>query len=81
MFSFGHGGAYSYEGDVMYLQEVKIVDMSDADMIHTNTEQRHANIEYTARKALAVGVLPVMAAMGLRFATESHLYKISVMLQ
>ena len=47
LFSFGHGGAYSYEDDTMYLQGVSIVDMGDADMIHTNTEQSHANIEYS----------------------------------
>jgi len=61
LFSFGHGGAYSYEDDTMYLQGVNIVDMGDADMIHTNTEQSHANIEYAVRKALAAGVLPVVA--------------------
>ena len=61
LFSFGHGGAYSYEDDTMYLQGVSIVDMGDADMIHTNTEQSHANIEYAVRKALAAGVLPVVA--------------------
>ncbi len=38
----------------MYLQGVKIVDMGDADMIYTN-------IEYAVRKALAAGVLPVVA--------------------
>ena len=61
LFSFGHGGAYSYEDDTMYLQGVKMVDMGDADIIHTNTEQSHANIEYGVRKALAAGVLPVVA--------------------
>lgn len=59
LFSFGHGGAYSYEEDTMYLEGVKIVDIGDADMVHTNTEKCHANIEYGVRKMLEAGVLPV----------------------
>jgi agmatinase len=60
LFSFGHGGAYSYEDDVMYLEGVDIVDIGDADMVHTNTEKSHANIEYGVRKMLDAGVLPVV---------------------
>ncbi|MGB5853643.1 MAG: agmatinase [Oceanisphaera sp.] len=60
LFSFGHGGAYSYEEDLMYLDGVDIVDIGDADMIHTNTEQSHANIEYGVRKILESGALPVI---------------------
>jgi agmatinase len=60
LFSFGHGGAYSYEDDVLYLEGVDIVDIGDADMVHTNTEKSHANIEYGVRKMLDAGVLPVV---------------------
>ncbi|UTW13160.1 agmatinase [Marinobacterium rhizophilum] len=60
LFSFGHGGAYSYEDDVMYLEGVDIVDIGDADMVHTNTEKSHANIEYGVRKMLDAGALPVV---------------------
>ncbi|MFC6671896.1 agmatinase [Marinobacterium aestuariivivens] len=60
LFSFGHSGAYSYEDDVMYLEGVEIVDIGDADMVHTNTEKSHANIEYGVRKMLDAGVLPVV---------------------
>lgn len=60
LFSFGHSGAYSYEEDVMYLDGVNIVDIGDADMVHTNTEQCHANIEQGVRKILASGALPVV---------------------
>ncbi|WP_116472349.1 agmatinase [Zobellella maritima] len=60
LFSFGHSGAYSYEEDVMYLDGVDIVDIGDADMVHTNTEKCHANIEYGVRKILASGALPVV---------------------
>jgi agmatinase len=60
LFSFGHGGAYSYEEDLMYLDGVDIVDIGDADMVHTNTEKSHANIEYGVRKILESGALPVV---------------------
>ncbi|WP_227369500.1 agmatinase [Halomonas sp. M20] len=60
LFSFGHGGAYSYEEDTMYLGDVDIVDIGDADMVHTNTETSHANIEYGVRKILESGALPVV---------------------
>lgn len=59
LFSFGHGGAYSYEEDTMYLDDVKIVDVGDADIIHTNTEKSHENIEDAIRKILKSGALPV----------------------
>jgi agmatinase len=60
LFSFGHAGAYDHEDDATYLgEDVKIVDMGDADMIHTDTEGSHANIEFAVRKALDAGALPV----------------------
>lgn len=61
LFSFGHAGAYDHEDDATYLPaSVKIVDMGDADIVHTNTELSHANIELGVRKALAAGALPVV---------------------
>ncbi|WP_299547274.1 agmatinase [uncultured Tateyamaria sp.] len=60
LFSFGHAGAYDHEDDATYLPEtVLIVDMGDADIIHTDTEGSHANIEAGVRAALAAGALPV----------------------
>jgi agmatinase len=60
LFSFGHAGAYDHEDDATYLgSDVIIVDMGDADIIHTDTERSHANIEHGVRKALAAGALPV----------------------
>lgn len=59
LFSFGHGGAYSYEEDIMYLDGVNIVDIGDADIVHTDTVKSHANIEYGVQKMLEAGVLPV----------------------
>lgn len=60
LFSFGHAGAYDHEDDATYLgEDVRIIDMGDADIIHTDTEGSHANIEYGVRKALAAGALPV----------------------
>ncbi|RTL93836.1 agmatinase [Ancylobacter aquaticus] len=62
LFSFGHAGAYDHEDDVTYLaaETTRIVDIGDADMIHTDTEGSHANIEYAVRKILAAGALPVV---------------------
>ncbi|WP_299627487.1 agmatinase [uncultured Tateyamaria sp.] len=60
LFSFGHAGAYDHEDDATYLPEtVRIVDMGDADIIHTDTEGSHANIEVGVRAALKAGALPV----------------------
>lgn len=60
LFSFGHAGAYDHEDDATYLPEaVRIVDMGDADIIHTDTEGSHANIELGVRAALKAGALPV----------------------
>jgi agmatinase len=62
LFSFGHAGAYDFEDDVTYLdpEKVSIVDLGDADIIHTDTLQSHANIEYGVRKILEAGALPVV---------------------
>lgn len=60
LFSFGHSGAYDHEDDVTYLEGARIVDMGDADIIHTDTESSHANIETGVRAALAAGALPVV---------------------
>lgn len=60
LFSFGHAGAYDHEDDATYLPNtVRIVDMGDADIIHTDTEGSHRNIEAGVRAALAAGALPV----------------------
>ncbi|MEX0310078.1 MAG: arginase family protein, partial [Tateyamaria sp.] len=60
LFSCGHAGAYDHEDDATYLPEsVRIVDMGDADIIHTDTDGSHANIETGVRAALAAGALPV----------------------
>ncbi len=62
LFSFGHGGAYDHEDDVTYLpaDKVRMVDLGDADIVHTDTESSHANIEFGVRKILAAGALPVV---------------------
>ena len=60
LFSFGHAGAYDHEDDATYLgQDTRIVDMGDADIIHTDTINSHKNIETAVRKALVAGALPV----------------------
>src|SRR5471032_1639736 len=61
LFSFGHSGAYDHEDDVVYLpaETTRIVDIGDADIIHTDTIRSHANIEMAVRKILTAGAIPV----------------------
>ncbi len=62
LFSFGHGGAYDFEDDVTYLptDKVRIVDIGDADIVHTDTNKSLDNIEFAVRKVLTAGALPVV---------------------
>ncbi|MDD9921313.1 MAG: agmatinase [Boseongicola sp.] len=61
LFSFGHAGAYDHEDDRVYLgADVTMVDIGDADIIHTDTTQSHANIEKGVRSILAADALPVV---------------------
>jgi agmatinase len=60
LFAFGHAGAYDHEDDTTYLGNCRITDIGDADIIHTDTEQSHANIELGVRKILAAGAIPVV---------------------
>ena len=61
LFSFGHAGAYDHEDDCTYLgADVRIVDIGDADIVHTDTETSHANIESGVRAMLKAGALPVV---------------------
>jgi agmatinase len=60
LFSFGHAGAYDHEDDCVYLgPDVTIVDIGDADIVHTDTEKSHSNIEAGVRAILDAGALPV----------------------
>ena len=60
LFSFGHAGAYDFEDDATYLgPDVRIVDIGDADIVHTDTVQSHANIEAGVRAILRAGAVPV----------------------
>jgi agmatinase len=61
LFSFGHAGAYDHEDDSTYLaSDVRIVDIGDADIIHTKTEESHANIEFGVRQILTAGAIPLV---------------------
>jgi agmatinase len=62
LFSFGHGGAYDHEDDAVYLpmDEVRIVDAGDADVVHTDTAASHRNAEAAVRQILAKGAMPVV---------------------
>jgi len=61
LFSFGHAGAYDHEDDATYLgPEVRIVDLGDADIVHTDTVKSHTNIEHGVRKVLEASALPVV---------------------
>lgn len=62
LFSFGHAGAYDHEDDITYLpaDKTRIVDIGDADIVHTDTQQSHDNIEFGVRKILQAGAVPVI---------------------
>ena len=62
LFSFGHAGAYDHEDDLTYLaaDEVRIVDIGDADIVHTDTVKSHTNIETGVRAILAAGAIPIV---------------------
>lgn len=62
LFSFGHSGAYDFEDDVMYLtrEDVRMVDVGDADIVHTDMASSNANIELAVRQILAAGAMPVV---------------------
>lgn len=61
LFSFGHAGAYDHEDDATYLdRSVRMVDLGDADIIHTKTEESHGNIELAVKKILSNSALPVV---------------------
>ena len=62
LFSFGHGGAYDFERDTLYLTpaEVRIADVGDADIVHTDMEKSHANTEEAVRRILAAGAMPLV---------------------
>jgi agmatinase len=62
LFSFGHGGAYDHEDDRTYLtdEQVRIVDVGDVDIIHTDQTQSHANTEKAVRKILSAGAMPLI---------------------
>jgi agmatinase len=61
LFSFGHAGAYDHEDDCTYLPStVRIVDIGDADIVHTDTAKSHANIRTGVEAILKAGALPVV---------------------
>ena len=60
LFSFGHGGAYDHEDDATYLgSDVRIVDLGDADIVHTDTTKSHENIKTGVNAMLDAGAFPV----------------------
>jgi len=62
LFSFGHGGAYDHEDDIAYLpaDTTRIVDIGDADIIHTDTIKSHDNIELGVKKILEAKAIPLV---------------------
>ena len=62
LFSFGHAGAYDFEDDITYLpsESTRIVDIGDADIIHTDTIKSHANIKFGVQKILAANAIPIV---------------------
>ena len=62
LFSFGHGGAYDHEDDATYLtpDQVRIMDIGDADIVHTDMTKSHANTEHAVRMILEKGAFPLV---------------------
>ncbi len=61
LFTFGHAGAYDHEDDCTYLPgSVRIVDIGDADIVHTDTVSSHANIKAGVKAILDAGAFPVV---------------------
>ena len=62
LFSFDHGGAYDFEEDVTYLptDQVRIVNISDADIIHPDTIEKYDKIEFGVRKILEAAAIPMV---------------------
>ena len=62
LFSFGHSGAYDFEDDIIYLpsDSTQIVDIGDADIIHTDTIQSHENIKFGVKKILESNCIPIV---------------------
>ena len=62
LYSFGHDGAYDHEEDKVFLKpnKCKIVDIGDADIIHTDTQKSHKNIQYGVKKILEAGAIPLV---------------------
>ena len=62
LFSFGHAGAYDHEDDITYLpsKTTRIVDIGDADIVHTDTIKSHKNIELGVKKILEAKAVPIV---------------------
>jgi len=62
LFSFGHAGAYDHEDDITYLpaDKTNIVDLGDADIIHTDTIKSHQNIKFGVKKILHSNAIPIV---------------------
>ena len=62
LFSFGHAGAYDFEDDATYLtdDQLRMVDVGDADIVHTDMATSNANIESAVRQILKAGAMPVV---------------------
>ena len=62
LFSFGHAGAYDHEDDITYLPSdtTNIVDLGDADIIHTDTIKSHQNIKLGVKKILHSKAIPIV---------------------
>ena len=62
LFSFGHAGVYNHEDDALYLtkEDVTIVDVGDADIVHTDMVKSHENTRFAVEKILRAGAMPVI---------------------
>ena len=62
LYAFGAEGAYSFEDDAYFLSpdQVRIVDVGDAEILHTDVVASFSRIEHAVRNILARNALPVV---------------------
>lgn len=61
LYSFGHDGVYDHEDDTVYMpKSVRVVDVGDVDVVHTDTGKSHANTRAAVESILGAGALPVI---------------------
>lgn len=59
LYQFGHSEVYDFDTDETYSYG-KIIDVGDADMVHTDTMESHKRTQFAVETIIASGKMPVM---------------------